>query len=82
MSSNEEQQATEPRIVIDDLKTVGDLIEQLKQFHPRQQIMTQVIAPDGSAWNVPAVIFNVPQSNCGGGLKYVGLQMRCERKPG
>ena len=81
MPGNEEQQSVEPRIVIHDLTTVGDLIEQLKKFDPRQKFMTQVIVPDGSGWNVPAAIFNVPQSNCGGGLKYVGLQMRCDRKP-
>lgn len=65
-------------IVIHDSMTVGDLIEQLKQYDSRQRFLVQAILPDGTAWNAPAKVFEVPSSNCGDGLRYLGLQIRCE----
>lgn len=65
-------------VVIHDFVSVGALIEHLRRYDPRQRFLVQAILPDGTAWNAPAKVFEVPASNCGDGLKYLGLQIRCD----
>lgn len=65
-------------IVIHDSMSVGDLIAQLQRYDSRQRFLVQAILPDGTAWNAPAKVFEIPGSNCVDGLKYLGLQIRCE----
>lgn len=72
---------TETAITIGDDTTVEALIDQLRQLDPRQRFLVQAILPDGTAWSSPARIFEVPHSNCGDGLSYLGLQIRCDRLP-
>lgn len=57
--------------------TVGELIAFLEQFDPRQHFLTQAIMPDESAYLAPVYIFEVPKSECGHGLKYLGIQTDC-----
>lgn len=58
--------------------TIKDLIELLlNNFEPEQKLLSQAILPDGKAWNMPAIIFDVPSSSDINGLKYVCLQMNC-----
>ena len=66
------------RITIHNDMTVADMIGKLQELPPDQPILTQAIAPDGAAYNVPAVLHEIPFSDAGGGLRYLGLQMRCE----
>ncbi len=70
---------SDQQICIHDQTTVGDLIQALHRFDPRQHFMTQAILPDGSAFNAPATIFEILGSNCGDDLKYLGLQIRCDQ---
>ena len=76
--ANTEVAGLNERLVIRTGTTVADVVEWLQRKDPAQKFMPQAIAPEGEAWNVPAMIFSVPQSNCGNNLPYLGVQMRCK----
>lgn len=58
--------------------SIGGIIKQLGQFDPNMCLLLQVILPDGTPYNVPATIGEIPASNCGDGLPYLYMQMRCD----
>jgi hypothetical protein len=68
------------QFVIHHETTVADIIAALQQLDPRQRFLTQVILPDGTAWNAPATVGTISNSNCGDGLPYLYMQMRCDNK--
>lgn len=62
--------------------TVADLIEHLRKYDPQQRFLPQAVLPDGTVCNVPAIIGEVPQSNCGNGLPYLYIDVRCNQTKG
>ncbi len=77
--ASENQSAPVNAVVIHPYLTVAELIEHLRKFDPQQRFLSQAILPDGTAWNAPAKIGEVPQSNCGNGLPYLYIQVRCNQ---
>jgi len=69
---------TEPILTIHDGTTIVDIVRVLTSMDTRHKFLCQVILPDGTVCNRPAEIFIVPNSDCGGGVPYLGLQIRCE----
>lgn len=58
--------------------SIGGIIKQLEQFDPKMCLLLQVILPDGTPYNTPATIGEIPASNCSDGLPYLYMQMRCD----
>ena len=70
---------SESTITISDRASVSELIAKLSMgFALEQRFLVQAILPDGTAWNAPATIGTVDGSNCGDGLPYLYLQIRCD----